>query len=68
MTDFENYLQSALADCQAGTLGKIQSKLTPHFQNLRGLPAENTAEKAEFLSEWIQDLKRILKKEGIEIK
>lgn len=68
MTDFENYLNEALAECQAGTLGKVQSRLIPHFQNLRVLPAENTAEKAEFLVEWIQDLKKILVKEGIQVK
>lgn len=68
MTDFENYLNQALAECQAGTLGKVQSKLTPHFQNLRVLPAENTAEKAEFLVDWIEGLKKILAKEGIQVR
>lgn len=65
---FQLHLDEVLEKHLSEKLGAVHRSLVPHFQNFRAISKSiPSADMAECLVEWVQDLKKILKEKGIGI-
>lgn len=65
---FQLHLDEVLEKHLSEKLGAVHRSLVPHFQNFRTISKSiPSADMAECLVEWVQDLKKILKEKGIGI-
>lgn len=65
---FQLHLDEVLEKHLSEKLGAVHRSLVPHFQNFRAISKSTpSADMAECLVEWVQDLKKILNEKGIGI-